>query len=147
MTIGTRLRIAGCSTTAPVGHFLCLRRPLETLCLTDKILSTGDFAQEPSQSIKGIVRLRICCGITERNIHLVDLRLSEMIICFSHHGMEEIDHTKGSRHKRENVMPLKVDLGGSTRMGKHVVETHLAQCQLNIVGVCSEILQRVQSLT
>jgi hypothetical protein len=44
----------------------------------------------------------------------VELALREMgFICLSHHGMEEIDHTKCSRDKWENTTPLKVDLGGS----------------------------------
>ena len=130
---------------ALVRGFLFVRATLEVLRLGDQVLGPRDLAQESRQRIErraGRVRL----SISEGDIHLVDLGLREVVGGLSQHGVEEVHHSERARHEGEDLVAVKVDLGPRTGVGEDIVEAHLAEGELAVVGVGGEILEGMETL-
>lgn len=60
--------------------------------------------------------------------------------------MEEVNHSKGSRHKRKDTVSMEVDLGMGTGMREYTVEAHLPERKLTVICVRSEILKCMKAL-
>lgn len=118
---------------------------LEAFSLRDEIPGSRNLAQQPRKRTQGTTR-RVRLRITQRNIHLVNLRLGEVIGSLSKHRVEEIHHTKGTSHKREDATTVEVDLSANTRMRENIMKSHLAQRKLAVVRVRAKVLQCMQSL-
>ena len=69
-----------------------------------------------------------------------------MIGSLTQYGMEEIHHTKGTSHKREDPTSMESDLGVRTRMRKNIMKSHLAQSELTVICVRAKVLQGMETL-
>lgn len=118
---------------------------LELLSLGNEIPRARDFAQQSRQHAQGPGR-RVRLRISQRDIHLVDLGLGEMIGSLTKHGMEEIHHTKGTSHKREDPTSMEVYLGVRARMRENIMESHLAQSEFTVIRVRAKVLQGMKTL-
>jgi hypothetical protein len=71
--------------------------------------------------------------IAKRTIHIVDLRLGDMVGGLAEHRVQKVDGTKSARDQREHRASVDHKLGGNACMGEDAAEPEIAQNQFNVV--------------
>jgi hypothetical protein len=71
--------------------------------------------------------------IAKRAIHVVNLRLGNVVGGLAEHRVQKVDGPKSARDQREHRASMEHKLGGNACMGEDAAEPEVAQNQLNVV--------------